>query len=110
MNSISAQWQAYPGTALKDVKKVAILGNSFTHYSASASFLKKLARSQGHELDIRVHAKGSQYFSNHLELERSRDVWSETGYDFVIMQEQSTRYSDYTKNPQTSIPRRLPRH
>lgn len=94
---------AYPGTALKDVKKVAILGNSFTHYFASAFLLKELARSQGHELDIRVHAKGSQYFSNHLELERSRDVWSETGYDFVIMQEQSTRYSDYTKNPQTSI-------
>ncbi|MDE6490986.1 MAG: BACON domain-containing protein [Muribaculaceae bacterium] len=94
---------AYPGTALKDTKKVAILGNSFTHYFASAFLLKELARSQGYELDIRVHAKGSQYFSNHLDLERSRDVWGESGYDFVIMQEQSTRYSDYAKNPQKAI-------
>lgn len=94
---------SYPGISCKDVKKVAILGNSFTHYFASAFLLKELARSQGHQLDIRVNAKGSQYFSNHMELERSRFVTSETGYDYVLMQEQSTQYSDYAKSPQQSI-------
>lgn len=91
---------SYPAIERKDVKKVAILGNSFTHYFASAFLLKELARSQGHQIDIRVHAKGSQYFSDHLTLERSRFVTDETGYDFVLMQEQSTRYSDYAKSPQ----------
>ena len=94
---------SYPGISCKDIKKVAILGNSFTHYFASAFLLKELARSQGHQLDIRVNAKGSQYFSNHMELERSRFVTSETGYDYVLMQEQSTQYSDYAKSPQQSI-------
>ncbi|WP_295729388.1 BACON domain-containing protein [uncultured Muribaculum sp.] len=94
---------AYPAIERKDVKKVGILGNSFTHYFASAFLLKELARSQGHQLDIRVFAKGSQYLSNHLDLERSRFVTSETGYDFVIMQEQSERYAKYAQSPQEAV-------
>ena len=91
---------AYPGIARKDIKKVAILGNSFTHYFASAFLLKEIARSQGHQLDIRINAKGSQYLSNHMELELSRDITDRSGYDYIILQEQSTRYSDYANNPQ----------
>ncbi|WP_295729380.1 BACON domain-containing protein [uncultured Muribaculum sp.] len=90
---------AYPGVAMKDVKKVGIIGNSFTHYFASPYVLKELARSQGHELDLRINSKGSQYFSNHLTLERSKNVYEEGGYDYVLMQEQSVRYADYAKNP-----------
>lgn len=90
---------AYPGVALKDVKKIGVIGNSFTHYFASPYVLKELARSQGHELDLRINSKGSQYFSNHLTLERSKKVYEEGGYDYVLMQEQSTRYADYIKNP-----------
>lgn len=88
---------AYPGIATKDVKKVGILGNSFTLYGIPY-LLKEVARSQGHELDIRLHSKGSQTFANHLDLERSQNVFNESGYDFVLLQEQSTEYSDYAQN------------
>lgn len=89
----------YPGIKATDVKKVAILGNSFTHYYGTAFMLKEIARSQGHQLDVRTHAKGSQYLNNHISLQRSLDVINETDYDFVILQEQSTRYADYAKTP-----------
>ena len=62
---------------------MAILGNSFTHYFASAFLLKEIARSQGHQLDIRINAKGSQYLSNHMELELSRDITDRSGYDYT---------------------------
>ncbi|MDE7443867.1 MAG: hypothetical protein K2M65_06875, partial [Muribaculaceae bacterium] len=90
---------AYPGIPVKDVKKVAILGNSFTHYFGSYYLLKELARSQGHQLDVRAFAKGSQYFNNHMTLERSKNVTDESNYDYVILQEQSTYYSEYYKSP-----------
>lgn len=92
---------AYPGVARKDVKKVGILGNSFTLYGIPY-YLKEVARSQGHELDIRLHSKGSQTFENHLSLERSQKVFEENGYDYVLLQEQSTEYSDYAQNPTES--------
>lgn len=93
----------YPGVAVKDVKKVGILGNSFTHYFASAFLLKEIARSQGHQLDIHVNAKGSQYFTNHMTLELSKVVYEEKDYDYVFMQEQSQRYSQYAADPQQNI-------
>lgn len=89
---------AYPETARKDVKKVGIIGNSFTLYGIPY-ILKEIARSQGHELDIRLHSKGSQTFDMHLDLERSQNVFNDSGYDYVLLQEQSTTYSDYAQNP-----------
>ncbi len=94
---------AYPGIALRDVKKVGILGNSFTQYCATSFLLKEIARSQGHELDIRIHAKGSQLFSNHIKLERSLVVINDTDYDYVVLQEQSTTYSTYADAPTESV-------
>ena len=35
-----------------------------------------------------------------MELELSRDITDRSGYDYIILQEQSTRYSDYANNPQ----------
>lgn len=89
---------AYPGIAAKDNKRVAILGNSFTHYFGSAFLLKEIARSQGHNLDIRAFAKGSQYLNNHYSLERSNDIIAEGGYDYVVLQEQSTTHDAYAVN------------
>lgn len=86
---------AYPGIAQKDEIKLGILGNSFTHYHASAWKLKEIARSQGHEIRMRVFVKGSQSFANHLTLERSQEVYKEGDYDFALLQETSTTHSSY---------------
>ena len=94
---------AYPGIPLKDTKKVAIFGNSFTHYFATAYMLKELARSQGHGLDVRINVKGAQYLRNHLELERSIDVTNEGGYDFALLQDQSTQHSTYADKADPAI-------
>lgn len=88
---------AYPGIAQKDEIKLGILGNSFTHYHASAWKLKEIARSQGHEIRMRVFVKGSQSFANHLALERSKEVYEEGGYDYALLQETSTTHSSYFK-------------
>lgn len=90
---------AYPGIPVKDTHKVAVLGNSFTHYYGSYYLLKEIARSQGHQLDMRAFAKGSQYLKNHMTLERSNTVTDESGYDYVVLQEQSTYYSEYAASP-----------
>jgi hypothetical protein len=82
---------------------VAVFGNSFTHYFATAFMLKELARSQGHELDMRINVKGSQYLSNHLSLERSVDITNESGYDVALLQDQSTQHSNYAVNGTASI-------
>lgn len=94
---------AYPSIALKGKKKVAILGNSFTFYYSTHALLKELARSNGYQLDIRANTKGSQTLGNHLNLERSIGVASETGYDYVFLQEHSTYHSEYAQKPVESI-------
>lgn len=86
---------AYPGVPQKDVSKVAVLGNSFTYFNGSPFMLKEIARSQGHRIDLRAHIKGSQSFSNHVDLERSKAVISEPGYDYVILQDQSEQHNKF---------------
>ena len=92
----------YEGIAAKDTKKVLCLGNSFTHYFCTAWKLKELARSQGHQLDIRVNVKGSQTFANHLALELSQAVITEGGYDYAFLQEQSQAHSKYYADPSSN--------
>lgn len=98
-----ASLTAFPGIALKSTKKVAILGNSFTFYYSTHALLKELARSNGYQLDIRANTKGSQTLGNHLNLERSIGVASETDYDYVFLQEHSTYHSEYAQKPVESI-------
>ena len=84
---------AYPGIERKDTHKVGILGNSFTYFNGEPFMLKEIARSQGHDLNIHASIKGSQYFNTHVNLERSKAVIAEPGYDFVILQDQSEQHN-----------------
>lgn len=94
---------AYPGVSEFDVKRIAILGNSFTFYYASPFMLKELARSQGHRLDMRLHLKGGRTFGQHLGLERSLDVVDYGGYDLAILQDQSQQHSRYASTGNDTI-------
>lgn len=85
----------YQGVPVKDTKKLLVLGNSFTYYYSSAFMLKEIARSQGHELNVRINLKGSQYFRNHSSLELSQLAVKEGGYDFALLQDQSGQHARY---------------
>lgn len=80
------------GMPVKDSKKIAILGNSYTYYHGEPYLLKEIARSQGHYADIRAFAKGSQYFHHFLERERPLAIVTEPGFDAVILQDQSQQH------------------
>jgi len=84
---------------VKDVRKIGILGNSFTYCYSTFWMLKSIARSQGHELVVRANIKGSQTFGNQLSLDYSKDVYNEIGYDYAIIQDQSTQAAAYMSDP-----------
>ena len=88
---------AYPDApAVKDTKKLLVLGNSFTYYFGSAFLLKELARKEGHQLEIRINLKGSQHYYNHLYgLEYSQEAINEGGYDFALLQDGTYFAAEY---------------
>lgn len=89
--------------AIKDTKKILILGNSFTHYWGSPFVLKQLARSQGHKLDMRVHTEPGVSLKEHsTDFTLSRDAINEGGYDFAILQEQSVTHAKYADKVNTT--------
>lgn len=91
----------YQGIPVRDTKKVLVLGNSFTYYYATNFMLKEIARSQGHEMDMRANLKGSQYFRQHSALELSQFAVNEGGYDYALLQDQSGQHATYFSNPAT---------
>ena len=84
---------------IADYKKVLILGNSFTYYWGSPFVLKQIARSQGHRLDVRVHAEPGASLAEHDKLySLSNEAVNEGGYDYVILQELSTSHAKFAAN------------
>ena len=94
-----AQMTVYQGIPVKDTKKLAVIGNSFTYYYGTNFVLKQIARSQGHELRVRAHTKGGQDFGEHFPRELTQWVIKDGSYDFALLQDMSTRHSDYYKDP-----------
>ena len=85
--------------APKDTTKIGYLGNSFTFVNSADFILKEIAWNEGHYLDMHVNTYPGAYFRSHLGLEGSMDVISEGGYDWVILQDQSSQAAKYGKEP-----------
>ncbi|MBQ0081201.1 MAG: hypothetical protein KBS95_06625 [Alistipes sp.] len=94
-----AEIDIYQGHPIRDTKKILVLGNSFTQYQSSNFILKRLARSQGHEIRMRPFMKGGQTVGQHLNLEMSKFAVDEGGYDYSIIQDQSTQHAKYYSDP-----------
>ncbi len=92
---------------IKDTKKLMALGNSFTYYYGSPWLLKEIARSQGHQLRMRLNIKGSQTFGMHLALELSKDVVNEGGYDIALLQDTSFGSADFYRDGCVATDERL---
>lgn len=80
-------------------RKLLVLGNSFSYYFNPVFMLKEIAWSQGYDLKIKAHLKGSQDFADHLSLSMSSDAIEQGGYDYAIIQDQSTNPAKYASNP-----------
>lgn len=86
---------SYHGIPVKDVKKVAVFGNSFTYNGSAPWILKRIARSQGHEMRMRLAVRSGFTFDQQMEHAQGRAVIDEGGYDFAIMQDQSEQHASY---------------
>ncbi len=89
--------------AAKDSYNILALGNSFSFYKAPVWMLKEIARSQGHQMDLRMNVKGGQTFAQHMNLEFSRTAVEKGGYDYAILQDQSQQHSKYYQSQSASI-------
>ncbi len=89
--------------AATEKKNVLALGNSFSFYKAPVWMLKEIARSQGHQMELRMNVKGGQTFAQHMNLEFSRTAVERGGYEYAFIQDQSQQHSKYYKNETSSI-------
>lgn len=81
-----------------DTLRVGWLGNSFTFVNAADFILKELAFYEGHYLDMHVNYYPGAYFRSHILMPASLDVLSEGGYDWFILQDQSTQAARYGRD------------
>lgn len=93
--------------AQTDTTRVLLVGNSFTYYNDSYDMLAKIARSNGHVLDI-VHSCLPGYsFGDHLDSNETTTAILKGGYDFAILQDQSKAPAEYAKDPQGKMLNRI---
>lgn len=83
----------------KKVLRILCLGNSFTFYGHTAWKLQELAGSQGYELDIQAHLKGSQTLEQHLSLALTQEAIKKGGYDYAFLQDQSQNPARLANEP-----------
>ena len=70
----ASEVQLYENVTITQTKKVLILGNSFHYYFNPMFMLREIAWSQGIDLKITAHVKGSQSFEKHLQLSNSLEA------------------------------------
>lgn len=95
------QLVCYPGINIKDSKRIAIVGNSFTFFYSSNFFLKQLARLHGHQIEMSCSLKGGQNLLQHTALERTIALQKAT-YDIIFFQDQSQASAKLASNPSGS--------
>lgn len=85
--------------AENNVKRVLMIGNSFTFYNNSWDMLAQIAQSEGHELEI-VHAAEPGFaFADHMASDATTQAILQGNYDFAILQDQSQTPAQYALNP-----------
>lgn len=73
-----------------DSVRVLFIGNSFTYHNKMPQMVDSIAQSQKRALAVTTVVKGGQRLSGHLENPRLHELLKKGGWDFVIIQEQST--------------------
>lgn len=76
------------GTA--DSLRVLFIGNSYTYYNDLPSMVRQIASTQRMKLSCTRVVKGGERLSGHLKNERLLELLARGGWDYVVIQEQST--------------------
>lgn len=92
--------QLYPDVAITQTKSVLIIGNSFHYYFNPMFMLREIAWSQGVDLKVTAHVKGSQSFEKHLQLSNTIEAIQKGGYDYAIIQDQSKNPARLADDPE----------
>lgn len=80
----------YLGMAQSSPKKVLWVGNSYTYFHDLPKIVEQLASEQGQQLTITPVLKGGERFKGHLTNPRLLELLKQGGWDYVVLQEQST--------------------
>ena len=73
-----------------DSVRILFIGNSFTYHNKMPQMVDSIATSQKRAVSITTVVKGCQRLSGHLQNERLHQLLKKGGWDFVVIQEQST--------------------
>jgi len=73
-----------------DSLRVLFIGNSFTFYNDLPSMVRRIASTKKVKLSCSRVVKGGERFSGHLKNEKLLEMLAAGGWDYVILQEQST--------------------
>lgn len=74
----------------RDSLRVLWVGNSFTYYNDLPATVREIAASQGVKLSCARFLKGGERFSGHLKNRALLDTLARGGWDYVVLQEQSS--------------------
>lgn len=76
--------------AQSDTLRVLWVGNSYTYFHDLPKMVEKLAAEQGQPMVVTPVVKGGERFKGHLTNPRLHELFEQGGWDFVVLQEQST--------------------
>lgn len=74
----------------RDSLRVLWVGNSFTYCNDMPEMVRQIASTQKKKLSMTRFHKGGERFSGHLKNPKLLDALASGGWDYVILQEQST--------------------
>lgn len=78
-------------------KKVLFIGNSYTYYNNMPKMVDSIAHSIGENLICSAITKGGESLKGHLENPKLIDTLSKGGWDYVVIQEQSSAPAKTTR-------------
>lgn len=84
--SVNAKKKGAP----QDSIRILFVGNSFTYYNNMPAMFDSIARTQKKPVSITRVVKGGERFSGHLKNPRLIELLKKGGWNFVVLQEQST--------------------
>ncbi len=74
----------------QDSLRVLWVGNSFTYYNDLPAMVQKIASTQKMKISCTRFLKGGERFSGHLQNKKLLQALADGGWDYVVLQEQSS--------------------
>src|SRR5262245_18165046 len=89
--------------AADEVTRVLFLGNSYTYFNNLPEMFAKLAAASGERVEVRMVAPGGWRLKDHWEKGDARKTLREGGWDYVVLQDQSTLGVQYFVDGQARV-------